>query len=80
MLTIPLGTTISYGALASRIGSSSSVRAVANAVGANPISILVPCHRVIGSDGSLTGYAGGLDAKRRLLKLEADALSYAVGC
>lgn len=78
MLTIPFGTTISYGALASRIGSPSSVRAVANAVGANPISILVPCHRVIGADGSLTGYAGGLTAKRRLLKLEIDTMSDAV--
>lgn len=78
LLTIPFGTTISYGTLASRIGSPSSVRAVANAIGANPISILVPCHRVIGSDGSLTGYAGGLDAKRSLLKLETDTLSDAV--
>lgn len=78
LLTIPFGTTISYGALASRIGSPSSVRAVANAVGANPISILVPCHRVIGADGSLIGYAGGLAAKRRLLKLEIDTMSDAV--
>lgn len=80
LLTIPFGTTISYGVLASRIGSPASVRAVANAVGANPISILVPCHRVLGSDGSLTGYAGGLDAKRRLLQLETDPLSDAVVC
>ena len=78
MLTIPFGTTISYGVLASRIGSPSSVRAVANAVGANPISILVPCHRVIGADGSLPGYAGGLAAKRSLLKLEIDTMSDAV--
>lgn len=72
---IPYGVTESYGALAVRIGRPSSVRAVANAVGANPISIIVPCHRVIGSDGSLTGYAGGLAAKRRLLALEKDISS-----
>ncbi len=68
--TIPYGTTVSYAALAEQIGSPQSVRAVANANGANAISIFVPCHRVIGSDGSLTGYAGGLEAKRFLLALE----------
>lgn len=72
---IPYGVTESYGALAVRIGRPSSVRAAANAVGANPMSIIVPCHRVIGSDGSLTGYAGGLAAKRRLLALEKDISS-----
>lgn len=70
LLKIPYGETISYGELARRIGSPKSVRAVANATGANAISIFVPCHRVIGSDRSLTGYAGGMEAKRKLLKLE----------
>lgn len=68
---ISYGETISYGKLAERIGRSESVRAVANAVGANPLSIIVPCHRVIGSNGRLTGYAGGLDAKSYLLSLES---------
>jgi methylated-DNA-[protein]-cysteine S-methyltransferase len=67
---IPYGSTVSYGEIARRIGRPKSVRAVANANAANPISILVPCHRVIGSDGSLTGYGGGLDAKEKLLKIE----------
>ena len=67
---IPYGHTISYGELARRIGRPSSVRAVANATGANVISVIVPCHRVIGSDNSLTGYAGGLKAKEYLLKSE----------
>lgn len=70
LLAIPYGTTLSYGELAMRVGRASSVRAVANAVGANPVSIIVPCHRVVGSDGSLTGYAGGLAAKRMLLSVE----------
>ena len=70
LLTIPYGTTVSYAALAEQLGSPLSVRAVANANGANAISIFVPCHRVIGSDGSLTGYAGGLEAKKFLLALE----------
>ena len=68
--TIPYGTTVSYAALAAQIGTPQSVRAVANANGANAISIFVPCNRVIGSDGSLTGYAGGLAAKSFLLTLE----------
>ncbi len=68
---IPFGETISYGALAKRIGSPGSARAVGAANGANPIGLIVPCHRVIGSDGSLTGYAGGLPLKRRLLEHEA---------
>ena len=67
---ISYGELRSYGALAAEIGRPGSVRAVANAVGANPMSILVPCHRVVGADGSLTGYAGGLPAKRFLLNLE----------
>ena len=70
LLTIPYGTTVSYADLARRIGMSRAVRAVANANGANAISIFVPCHRVIGSDGSLTGYGGGLPAKKYLLDLE----------
>ncbi len=68
---IPYGTTMSYGEMARRIGMPKAVRAVANANGANPISIIVPCHRVIGSDGSLTGYGGGLETKRFLLELES---------
>lgn len=73
LLKIPYGKTISYGEMARRIGMPKSVRAVANANGANSISIFAPCHRVIGSNGSLTGYGGGLDVKRSLLELE-DAL------
>ena len=67
---IPYGQTVSYGELAAAIGSPKSVRAVANANGANAISIILPCHRVIGSDGRLTGYGGGLRAKQYLLDLE----------
>ena len=68
LLTIPYGVTISYGELARRIAASP--RAVGGAVGHNPVSLVVPCHRVIGADGHLTGYAGGLDLKARLLQLE----------
>jgi methylated-DNA-[protein]-cysteine S-methyltransferase len=68
---IPRGETITYAELASRAGNSSAVRAAGAATGRNPISLIVPCHRVVGSDGSLTGYAGGLERKRRLLALEA---------
>ncbi|TAM44776.1 MAG: methylated-DNA--[protein]-cysteine S-methyltransferase [Burkholderiaceae bacterium] len=71
LLRIPRGTTTSYSAIGSGIGKPAAVRAVGAAVGLNPISVIVPCHRVIGSDGSLTGYAGGLDRKIALLKLEA---------
>lgn len=70
LLRIPYGKTISYGEMAARIGMPKVVRAVANANGANAISIFAPCHRVIGSDKSLTGYGGGLEAKRYLLQLE----------
>lgn len=70
LLKIPFGQTISYGEMARRIGMPEAVRAVANANGANSMSIFAPCHRVIGSDRSLTGYGGGLDAKRMLLELE----------
>lgn len=70
LLEIPFGKTISYGEMAQRIGMPKAVRAVANANGANSMSIFAPCHRVIGSDHSLTGYGGGLSAKRFLLELE----------
>ena len=70
LLAIPQGGTASYGEVSRRIGKPAAVRAVGAAVGRNPISIIVPCHRVMGSNGSLTGYAGGLDRKTALLKLE----------
>jgi methylated-DNA-[protein]-cysteine S-methyltransferase len=70
---IPYGETISYGELARRIGQPSAARAVGLANGCNPISVIVPCHRVIGANGSLTGYGGGLERKRLLLDLEASA-------
>jgi len=70
---IPRGETISYGELARRIGRPTAARAVGLANGKNPIPIVVPCHRVIGADGSLTGFAGGLERKRALLRLEAGA-------
>jgi methylated-DNA-[protein]-cysteine S-methyltransferase len=68
---IAAGQTTSYGAIASQLGRPAAVRAVGAAVGRNPLSIIVPCHRVLGHDGSLTGYAGGLPRKRALLTLEA---------
>lgn len=67
---IPYGATTSYGALAAQIGSPAAMRAVGMANGANPVAIVVPCHRVIGADGSLTGFGGGLPIKRALLDLE----------
>lgn len=67
---IPAGSTISYAELARRIGESSATRAVGSANGANPVAIIVPCHRVIGSNGTLTGYGGGLDRKQWLLAHE----------
>lgn len=70
LLNIPYGATISYKEIAQNIGKPKAVRAVAGAIGANGISILIPCHRVIGSDKSLTGYAGGLKAKKMLLHIE----------
>ena len=70
LLGIAQGETASYGDISSRIGKPAAVRAVGAAVGRNPVSVIVPCHRVIGSNGSLTGYAGGLDRKTALLKLE----------
>lgn len=70
LLAIPYGATVTYKELARRVGLPGGVRAVARGVALNPLSIIVPCHRVIGSDGSLTGYAGGLAAKSALLALE----------
>jgi len=67
---IPFGETITYAELARRVGSPNAVRAAGAATGRNPISVIVPCHRVLGSNGSLTGYAGGLDRKKALLTLE----------
>ncbi len=67
---IPVGTTVSYGQLAARIGRPAAVRAVGAANGANPIPVIVPCHRVIGADASLTGFGGGLERKRWLLAHE----------
>src|SRR5882724_3016463 len=70
LLTIPYGETRSYGQIARQIGSPAAVRAVGAANGRNPVSIIAPCHRVLGSTGKLTGFAGGLDVKARLLALE----------
>lgn len=71
LLDIPYGETRSYAQIAAIIGRPKSARAVGRAIGSNPIAIMVPCHRVVGSDGSLTGYAGGLKRKKALLELEA---------
>ena len=71
---IPYGQTTSYGEIARRVGRPDRARAVGAANGRNPISVIVPCHRVIGADGSLTGYGGGLERKRFLLELEGGAL------
>ena len=75
LLTIPYGKTMTYGEIAAKTAAQRGIRAmsaqaVGGAVGHNPIALIVPCHRVIGADGSLTGYAGGLERKRKLLKLE----------
>ena len=70
LLAIPSGATTSYGALSAGVGKPAAARAVGAAVGRNPISVIVPCHRVVGKDGSLTGYAGGLERKTALLELE----------
>ena len=68
---IPYGETTTYGTLANRLGNPRTVRAVGLANGRNPIAVIIPCHRVIGADGSLTGFGGGLDRKRALLDLES---------
>lgn len=73
--SIPYGTTTTYGALARSIGNSKAVRAVGAANGQNPISIVIPCHRVIGADRTLVGYGGGLEAKKALLELEGVSLA-----
>ena len=73
LLTIPFGETRSYAEIARQIGRPSAVRAVGAANGRNPISIIAPCHRVVGSNGALTRFAGGLEAKERLLRLESRA-------
>jgi methylated-DNA-[protein]-cysteine S-methyltransferase len=73
LLAIPRGATTSYGGLSRALGQPKAMRAVGAAIGRNPISIVVPCHRVLGTDGSLTGYAGGLERKRALLRLEGAA-------
>lgn len=70
LLGIPCGQVASYGSIAKELGNSAAVRAVGAAVGRNPISVIVPCHRVLGATGALTGYAGGLDRKTALLQLE----------
>ena len=74
LLEIPYGQTVSYGAMAAKLGMPHAVRAVANANGANAVSLFAPCHRVIGNDGSLTGYGGGLEAKKFLLDLERERM------
>lgn len=76
---IPFGQTISYGALARRLGHPTASRAVGLANGSNPIAIIIPCHRVIGSNGKLTGYGGGLENKRWLLDFERSQLRLAFG-
>ena len=78
LLTIDFGATCSYGAIASAIGRPSAVRAVGAAVGRNPVSLIVPCHRVVGSNGSLTGYGGGLERKVALLVLERRDLASSI--
>ena len=70
LLEVPCGRTMTYAQLAARVGAPAAARAVGAAVGRNPVSIIVPCHRIVGADGSLTGYAGGLDRKRALLERE----------
>jgi methylated-DNA-[protein]-cysteine S-methyltransferase len=75
LMSIPMGQTCSYGQLAAAIGRPMAVRAVGTAVGRNPVSILIPCHRVMGSQGQITGYAGGIWRKQALLKLEYASIS-----
>ena len=70
LLAIPPGSTSTYGAIARSVAAASAARAVGGAIGRNPVSVIVPCHRVVGGDGSITGYAGGTDRKLALLELE----------
>jgi methylated-DNA-[protein]-cysteine S-methyltransferase len=77
LLEVPYGTTVSYGEIARRIGEPTAARAVGIANGRNPVAVIVPCHRVIGADGGLTGYGGGLERKRFLLDLEAGVMPLA---
>jgi len=79
LLTIGYGETRTYQQIADAIGSPTSVRAVASAIGRNPLSIVVPCHRVLGSNGKLTGFAGGIESKRMLLEREGVAVSRTMG-
>jgi methylated-DNA-[protein]-cysteine S-methyltransferase len=79
LLKVPFGATMSYKELSLRLGNLKAIRAVAAANGANPVSIIVPCHRIIGSDGSLTGYGGGLWRKRWLLDFESKELLFEPG-
>ena len=74
LLEIPHGQTATYGEIANRLGTPDAARAVGGAVGRNPLAVVIPCHRVVGTNGALTGYAGGLDRKRWLLNHEATAL------
>ena len=74
LLTIPYGKTMSYGKVARQISPTMSAQAIGGAVGRNPIGIIIPCHRVIGADGSLTGYGGGLERKRWMLEMENNEL------
>ena len=76
---IPFGATMTYGDLARSIGRPAAARAVGAAVARNPISIIVPCHRVVGSSGAMTGFAGGVPRKQRLLSLEQEALAHSAG-
>lgn len=78
LLEIPYGETATYGEIAERVGRPGKARAVGRANGSNPVAVIVPCHRVIGSDGSLTGYGGGMERKRLLLDLEAGRSQLAV--
>jgi methylated-DNA-[protein]-cysteine S-methyltransferase len=78
LLNIAPGRTSTYGEIARELGVPSASRAVGAAVGRNPVSIIVPCHRVVGSSGALTGYAGGLDRKRSLLRIESDRVDRAL--
>lgn len=71
LLNVPYGETTNYGAMANAINNPKAIRAVGGAIGRNPISIIVPCHRIIGKNGKLTGYSGGLDVKVKLLELES---------